>query len=461
MGKIYQAQTVDQMNALNQSGTLDQGVAANGARIDRAAVNALRDGRVSTLQNQATQAITYKNTMLDDAQANDVRRINTLALTNPAAASAELAKNPDLRKSFEIAKNIDASAQTQVERGRGNTRFEWDGQEQKWKAAAEDRNVAAESQRALLRPIELEGAQLGNQGKRMQNSLTGLQITDAKASAADKAEARRLDNTLAVAQQNYLDSRDATGRDMGALAQQLDLPMTSIGHPDFSNMTTDQLAVFDKAAGALPNKMPLSKDFMSGDTKVANKFYQGLVDSKQYTPATLKKFKDSIRGAFDSNATGGRVGNDAYNRDLANAQNQVAFDSMNANNWYAPGSPNAIKDYDKLAKEVDVMFGKDEREDLPDVQKYLSELATKGVVVGKDKQGKDIVVTPSVNDVLGAVRGTYEGWNFYNSGRKTDIKKALEAALKTPQAATRFQQGQEAEAYRRKQAVSKILGGEK
>jgi hypothetical protein len=174
----------------------------------------------------------------------------------------------------------------------------------------------------------------------------------------------------------------------------------------------------------------------------------------------LKKFKDSIRGAFDTNATGGRVGNDAYNRDLAAAQNQVAFDTMNASNWYAPGSPNAIKDYDKLAKEVDGMFGKDEREDLPDVQKYISKLATKGVVVGKDAKGKDIVVTPSVNDVLGAVRATREGW-WWNDSRAEDIKKQLEAALKTPEAATRFQQGQEAEAYRRKQAVSKILGGEK
>ena len=152
LGKIYQAQTVDQMNALNQSGTLDQGVAANGARIDRAAVNALRDGRVSTLQNQATQAITYKNTMLDDAQANDVRRINTLALTDPTAASAELAKNPDLRKSFEIAKNIDASAQTAVERDRAKQRFGFDISE-------EQRKADEEAQRKLLRPIALKEAQ--------------------------------------------------------------------------------------------------------------------------------------------------------------------------------------------------------------------------------------------------------------------------------------------------------------
>jgi hypothetical protein len=454
LGKIYQAKTLDEFNALRQSGALNQTVAANGARIDLAAVNALGDTRPGELQKRAVADIQFRDTMLDDAQAGEVRRINTLALSNPKAAADELAKNPNLRKSFEIAKNIDTQANTLEERQRARDRFGFDQNEEK-------RKDAAEAQRALLRPIELESAQLGNQGKRMQNSLTGLQINEAKLSAADKAEARRLDNTLAAAQQNYLTSRDATGRDMGVLAQQLSLPMTSVGHPDFSNMTQDQLDLYDKAAAALPNKLPLSKDFMTGDTKVANQFYQSLVDSKQYTPATLKKFKDSIRGAFDTNAIGGRVGNDAYNRDLAAAQNQVAFDAMNANNWYAPGSPNALKDYDNLAREVDKMFGPNEREDLPDVQKYLSELATKGVVVGKDSKGKDIVVTPSVNDVLGAVRSTYEGWNIFNSGRKKDIKKTLEAALKTPEAATRFQQGQDAEAYRRKQAVTKILGGEK
>lgn len=193
LGKIYQAQTVDQMSALNQSGVLDQGVAANGARIDRAAVNALRDGRVSTLQNRDTQAITYKNTMLDDAQANDVRRINTLALTDPAAASAELAKNPDLRKSFEIAKNIDASAQTQVERQRAKDRFGFDVNE-------EQRKAAEEAQRQLLRPIAVQQAQdtlLNGPSTRAaqaaQTTLARAQAGAIASKAEDEAAARQGD----------------------------------------------------------------------------------------------------------------------------------------------------------------------------------------------------------------------------------------------------------------------------
>lgn len=151
LNKLYSAQGAEGFKALQDSGELDRMLAANGAQIDRAAARSAMDSRLSTLQNRDTQAITYKNTMLDDAQANDVRRINTLALTDPAAASAELAKNPDLRKSFEIAKNIDASAQTLVERERAKTRFGFDMND-------EQRKAAEEAQRQLLRPIALRQA---------------------------------------------------------------------------------------------------------------------------------------------------------------------------------------------------------------------------------------------------------------------------------------------------------------
>lgn len=151
LNKLYSAQGAEGFKALQDSGQLEQMLAANGAQIDRAAARSAMDGRLGTLQQRDTQAITYKNTMLDDAQANDVRRINTLALTDPAAASAELAKNPDLRKSFEIAKNIDSSAQTQVERERAKTRFGFDMND-------EQRKAAEEAQRQLLRPIALRQA---------------------------------------------------------------------------------------------------------------------------------------------------------------------------------------------------------------------------------------------------------------------------------------------------------------
>ena len=197
LGKIYQAQSVDQFNALNQSGALDQATAANGARIDRAAINALRDGRVATLQNRDTQAITYRNAMLDDVQANDVRRINTLALTDPKAASAELAKNPDLRKSFEIAKNIDTQANTLEERQRAKDRFGFDQNE--------------EAQKALLRPFAVKKAE--------DDLLNGPAQRAAQAAQANAANEQAL---TSKANRDRIDAEAEKARTLKQLGTALD-----------------------------------------------------------------------------------------------------------------------------------------------------------------------------------------------------------------------------------------------
>jgi hypothetical protein len=181
LNKLYSAQGADGFKALQDSGQLEQMLASNGAQIDRAAARSAMDGRLGTLQQRDAQAITYKNTMLDDAQANDVRRINTLALTDPAAASAELAKNPDLRKSFEIAKNIDASAQTQLERERAKTRFGFD-------MNAEQRKAAEEAFKQQQRPLMLAEAQGKVDNIPLQRDQLRAQINSSNASAAASRE---------------------------------------------------------------------------------------------------------------------------------------------------------------------------------------------------------------------------------------------------------------------------------
>jgi hypothetical protein len=211
LNKLYSAQGAEGFKALQDSGQLEQMLAANGAQIDRAAARSAMDGRLSTLQNRDTQAITYKNTMLDDAQANAVRRINTLALTDPAAASAELAKNPDLRKSFEIAKNIDASAQTQVERERAKTRFGFDMNE-------EQRKAAEEAQRALLRPLTVQEAQNKLDLFPLQKQQTQAQINASNASVAASNE-----NVLTSrANRDRIEAEAEKARDLKKLGAALD-----------------------------------------------------------------------------------------------------------------------------------------------------------------------------------------------------------------------------------------------
>jgi hypothetical protein len=204
LNKLYSVQGAEGFKALQDSGELERMIAANGAQIDRAAARSAMDGRLANLQQRDVASITYKNTMLDDAQAGEVRRINTLALTDPAAASAELAKNPDLRKSFEIAKNIDASAQTQVERERAKTRFGFDQNE-------EARKAAEEKQRALLRPIAVQQAQ--------DNLLNG---PAQRAASAAQAAAANEQSLASRARRQREEAEEASAKTLKKLGAALD-----------------------------------------------------------------------------------------------------------------------------------------------------------------------------------------------------------------------------------------------
>jgi hypothetical protein len=193
LNKLYSAQGAEGFKALQDSGQLEQMIAANGAQIDRAAARSAMDGRLSTLQNRDTQGIAYKNTMLDDAQAADVRRISMLTLTDPKAAAAELAAKPELRAGVQLAQGIDSRNQTLVERDRGNTRFEWDGEAQKWKAAdaaqkAELAPIAvAQARDALLNGPSTRAAQAAQVAVANENILTSRANRDRVEAEAEKA----------------------------------------------------------------------------------------------------------------------------------------------------------------------------------------------------------------------------------------------------------------------------------
>lgn len=161
---------------------------ANGAQIDRAAARSAMDGRLSTLQNRDKAGVEYGNFMQDNLEDPEVRRINTLALTDPKAAQALLNQNPNLRKSFEIAKNIDAQGRLLVTRGYEDT-------EETRRIAEETRRVAAESQRAILRPYEAEVAKLEPDAKRAQINSSNASVAASNESVLtsramrDRAEA--------------------------------------------------------------------------------------------------------------------------------------------------------------------------------------------------------------------------------------------------------------------------------
>jgi hypothetical protein len=181
LSQIYRAKTIDEFNALRNSGALDQATAANGAVIDRAAVNALADGRTSILQNRDVQGITYKNTMLDDAQAADVRRIGMLTLTDPKAAEAALAARPDLRAAVQLAQGIDSRSQTLIDRDRATTRFGYEQTEEERKKTEE---AFKQQQRPLL--LALEQGKVDNIP--LQREQLRAQINSSNASTAASNE---------------------------------------------------------------------------------------------------------------------------------------------------------------------------------------------------------------------------------------------------------------------------------
>ncbi|TXH13310.1 MAG: hypothetical protein E6R03_11565 [Hyphomicrobiaceae bacterium] len=116
LSKIYAADSLDKFNALKSTGVLDQAIAANGARIDRAAVNALLDGRVGTLQTRDKDNAAYALDLNTREQAPIFRQIQALAISNPPAARELLNQNPGLIKEFELSKLIDEQGQLLKER---------------------------------------------------------------------------------------------------------------------------------------------------------------------------------------------------------------------------------------------------------------------------------------------------------------------------------------------------------
>lgn len=103
LGKIYQAQTAGDFNTLSQSGALDQTVAANGAQIDRAAVNALRDGRMATMQQRELQGLKFGEDKLGYEQAGATAEGMAIAQRqDPVAFAAWQAANPANRKMADV-----------------------------------------------------------------------------------------------------------------------------------------------------------------------------------------------------------------------------------------------------------------------------------------------------------------------------------------------------------------------
>ena len=185
LGKIYQAQNVDQFNALNQSGVLDQAVAANGARIDRAAVNALRDGRPQLLQQRNLQDLKYGEDKLLLEQAGVTAEGLALAQKqDPVAFNAWLAANPQNRRMADVL-GLNRTVQQSVE----DQTFQ---RNQDVRAGNQDTRAGnADARAAELQPFAVSQAQDNLKNGPVERALKNAQAAKFKADAERDVEAAK------------------------------------------------------------------------------------------------------------------------------------------------------------------------------------------------------------------------------------------------------------------------------
>lgn len=432
MNTLYAAKGPEEFKRMQDSGELMQMLQGYGAQIDQSAARSAMDTRLGTLQQREKQGIEYGNFMTDERQRPVVQDIlSKAALGDKEGAMKVMAANPDLRLPADLTKAI-------VSGERDLTR--WTFEKDKM-------------------PVELAGMKLRNAGQATQNATSSLNLTKAQQEFKDGQELRALENETAAAVQNHVANKDVIGRNMGVIAKAAGLPVNSLGQPAFGSYTEEQLDTFDKAAGSNRQvQVPKARDFLKGDTAIANAFVDSLAASNKYSPRILKKARDGIRSSFDSNVNDTLVGNDAYNRALGNAQERVMLDETKAQNWSAPGNATMVKEYESIAKDVpnliDKTTGFASNEDVADVQALVYEMANRGI---ETAPGSGKFVTPSPADMRNAIRTAAGGW-FKDNTRANNARDILTEALRSEVVKRRVAEGEAAQKIQRRVLVREALG---
>lgn len=286
--------------------------------------------------------------------------------------------------------------------------------------------------------------------------LAKITHPEAVRAAGDEAQSGALLRLASAAQQSWAQESNKRSIEVGDIARGLKLPVTVSGHPMLSEMADDSKAKLFAEMKAKGIANP--ETYLKGDTGTADKFYDGLVASGKFSPEILAKNKAAIRAGFDPSVASGAVGVEAADKALAAARTKVSFDEKDATNWYAPGSPDANKGYEQLSAEVPKLInstsGLGTEEDVADLQKFIHEMATKGI---ETEPGSGKFVTPSVNDMRNAIRTAEGGW-FKDSTRASNARDIIRNNMKDPEVVKKIKEGQDSTEYRFKQKVKAEIG---
>lgn len=409
LDRLSQAKTPEELAAMQRSGLLDtlrQGLSPTAA----AAVRGADEARLTALRQQATAA-----TAFDEQQRALAERPLRDAIASKVANNDFDGAISDVQSSSIIDK---APLLDGINKARRNLQLQVQGD-----ADADARRKLAES----------------------QATLTNLNVTDAQRKADEATESRRIDGIV----NNFASNHHQTVTNMRSAVQGEAAKL--FGPVDISLLNPAQRQQLD--AHLTQTGLPTLADVTTGDTQARQALLATLRDSgiKQNDLTRVEAQLPSILNT----SSGLPIGNDAVNVAQATAQNTVGFDREDANNWYAPNSPDARKSYADLATKLpDIVKnstnGLDPAEDVPDIQALLGELATVGI---KTKDGKYVV--PSANDVLRFVLSSEGGW-FRDAKRAENIREKLSDYVNSSQAQEMIKKGEESQRFRDTQRVKEL-----
>lgn len=417
-----QADTPEAFQASRKA--LQEQLLGYGAQVDTPAVQNFLNNQTKVLQDRIKAGNEYQDYTTDQSQLGDVSSIKEMIAKGDFAGAKAYLEKVDLRNEGTLWNTLSEKERSDLE--------------------YKDRRAAAEDA-AKLRPY------LHANAVTQQKLLEG-ELADKDKARKDRLEEDRLSQVLFNKQQEHLDSTRTKGRQMGKVAQNLGYPVTATGLPDIDLMNQSQKNKLFHASTL--EGIQDAGSYGLGDTKVANKFYDTLTKSGDFSPATIQRNRDKILSTFNSTLLDGSVGNDATASNKASARNTVAMEEIARNNWSTPNSPDALRNFDELTKLVPTLVG---GEDPESVQRTIYKLATKGISLANGER-----VTPSINDVLSAITSTsdgwgWEGWSLQGGDYGDKIERILSKRMQTEDATKRFKDAETYKAWKLNQDAKKIL----
>jgi hypothetical protein len=452
LDRIYQAGSVEEFNRLNASGAFNETTGPNGARIDRAAVNALRDPRLGLLQNRELERARYNDSLRQQADA-PMLADSLAALSNGdfTGAFRNMERLSPQGRAL-LASNIDKARKDDADRGRVSTeatdRLVTNELTRRRTQQQMEESAAQEARTAALAPVVQRERTAAVGAAETNQALSVLRLNEAKLDAAEKDEVRRLDGQLAKLQGLYLQGITGMGKQQGELAQRLGLPVDGQGIPRFASMNPDQIKAFDTAAKAA--NIPLSQAYMSGDTAQGNAVYDALVNSGSYSPSVLKKSRDNILGAFDRTILNKDTGVDALSAAVSRAEATVANETNERGNFFAPGGKEATAALDTMQKETKIILdgmpggwsGINANEDVPYMQKAILDVVSNGIDIGNGKR-----MVPPVNVMLSFVKTVDGSWTS-DETRANNFKTKLAEWMRQPENLEAAKKGLKSQTFR-------------